>query len=235
MIAFSHNTTHDCILTRLQHNTRLHSHTTTTYDCILTRLQHNTTHDCILTRLQHNTTQHTIAFSHEYITTQHTIAFSHDYNTTHDYSAMHTHASFAPHNVPLRESSLRASGRSPHSSCECLAWRSLGSESSETRKACECRRDGLNAVLCWTRDETRRDSPVGFAGVVLVRDTYGFLHPLRVDPPQLQRVIHPTRHDLLPKQVEVLKTPAFRDTTVSVLTEFMHAFKISCSFGLYIV
>ncbi len=148
---------------------------------------------------------------------------------------MHTHASFAPHNVPLRGSSLRASGRSPHSSCECLAWRSLGSESSETRKACECRRDRLNAVLCWTRDETRRDSPVGFAGVVLVRDTYGFLHPLRVDPPQLQRVIHPTRHDLLPKQVEVLKTPAFRDTTVSVLTEFMHAFKISCSFGLYIV
>ena len=41
--------------------------------------------------------------------------------------------------------------------------------------------------------------PVGLGGVVLVGSPDGFLHPLRINPPQLQGVVHATRHDLLSK------------------------------------
>lgn len=46
--------------------------------------------------------------------------------------------------------------------------------------------------------------PVGLGWVVLVGTPDGLQHPVRVNPPQLQGVVHPTRHDLLPQQVKVL-------------------------------
>lgn len=46
--------------------------------------------------------------------------------------------------------------------------------------------------------------PVGLGGVVLVGTPDGLQHPVRVNPPQLQGVVHPTRHYLLPQQVKVL-------------------------------
>lgn len=53
--------------------------------------------------------------------------------------------------------------------------------------------------------EVRRSSPVGLGRVVLVGSSDGFLHPVRINPPQLQRVVHTTRHDLISQQVEVLQ------------------------------
>lgn len=155
---------------------------------------------------------------------QHTIAFSHDYNTTQQTITVRcTHTRVSRCRTYLRENQISEPADAVHIvpvNVSCGEVWEVNLQRHE-RPGNVFRRDGLNAVLCWTRDETRRDSPVGFAGVVLVRNAYGFLHPLRVDPPQLQRVIHPTRHDLLPEQVEVLKAPAFRDATVSVLTEFL--------------
>lgn len=60
----------------------------------------------------------------------------------------------------------------------------------------------------WTRtslDSVFSSLPVGLRGVVLVRPTDGFLHPIWIDPPQLQRVVHSARHNLFTEEIKVLQ------------------------------
>lgn len=46
--------------------------------------------------------------------------------------------------------------------------------------------------------------PVGLGGIVLIRAANGFLHPLGVDSPEFERVVHPTGHYLFTQEIKIL-------------------------------